>query len=33
MKAHIGVDAGYEGAEKRPDVADEPHLSHGRAAE
>ena len=29
MKAHIGVDAGagYQGAERRPDVADDPHLS------
>ena len=29
MKAHIGVDAGagYKGAERRPDVADDPHLS------
>ena len=27
MKAHMGVDAGYQGAGKRPDVADDPHLS------
>lgn len=29
MKAHIGVDvgAGYQGAERRQDVADDPHLS------
>ena len=31
MKAHVGVDAGagYQGASKRPDVADDPHLSQG----
>ena len=27
MKAYIGVDAGYQGAGKLPDVAGDPHLS------